>query len=146
MEQLSRIPPFNQSNLRNQCSSLVEHIEQNSEQWKTYINGNQFLEQRMELFAKREGDRKKKSRKQRGQQLSSESNSDEEDLTSFVNSSSPDVSRTHSVLSEQKKLMKKVNERKMLNLGVPGGYEQYNYKEAFKPGEHVYHKRKSLAG
>ena len=25
----------------------------------------------------------------------------------------------------------------MLDLGVPGGYEQYNYKEAFKLGEHV---------
>ena len=33
LEQLSRIPPFNQSNLKNHCNNIVQHIEENSQKW-----------------------------------------------------------------------------------------------------------------
>ena len=44
LEQLARIPPFNQPNLKNPCKNLIEHIEQNSRAWKAYVHGKQFLE------------------------------------------------------------------------------------------------------
>ena len=33
LEQLSKIPPFNQPNIRNPSMNLIHHIEKNSKEW-----------------------------------------------------------------------------------------------------------------
>ena len=48
------------------------------------------------------------------------------------------MSKATTMLGEQKALMEKVSKRKRLDLGVPGGYEQFNYKEAFKLSDAIY--------
>ena len=34
----------------------------------------------------------------------------------------------------------------MIELGVPGGYELYNYREAFKLGDAMFHAEKQIKG
>ena len=51
-----------------------------------------------------------------------------------------DEERRHSKkknLEDDIPLMKRVSTQRFLDLGVPGGYEQYNYKEAYKVGQQV---------
>ena len=51
LDQLAKIPPFNQSNMKNPHKNLIKHIENNSKQWKTYVHSKKFIDNRMEVHS-----------------------------------------------------------------------------------------------
>lgn len=51
IDKLSRIPPFDQPNLRNKEACLADHIEKHSQEWHDFVTGAQIIDYTMARFA-----------------------------------------------------------------------------------------------